>query len=279
MKISPAAPAPTARALHVAWQAAHRAGEMIRAGWSQAQAIEEKGIGDLVSQIDIDCDRAIQKEIRSAYPDDVILSEEISPDATALPERFWVVDPLDATSAFLFRVAEDMPSVMIALCEAGQTPLALVHFPLTAETFYAAKGYGAYRDGVRLRCTSALLSEAWIELNQYAHAKYESPVFRRLQESLRQSGGARLVTSGTPYSGISLRIAEGRKKLSAVVHDNNPARIKQAPWDVIPPSLILQEAGGVVVNLRGQAYDPFKPEPFVMAASRSLAEDICRLGR
>jgi fructose-1,6-bisphosphatase/inositol monophosphatase family enzyme len=266
-------PMQTQMALTVAVRAASKAGEIIRENYPQVQAISEKTHGDLVSQIDVKCDTAVHEAIHAAYPDDLIISEELSPEV--LPEEeYWIVDPLDGTSAYLFRVSEDMPSVMIAYCDTQGARFSVVYFPLTDEMFYAVRGQGAYVRQRRLRCKDCDLAAAWVDMNQYSNVQYESLEFRKLRERLRQPGGAQLVSSSPAHSGLALRIAEGNKRLSAVVHDNGPDYLKQGPWDVLPIALIFTEAGGSIVSLKGQSYDPFKPEPFLLAASRKLADQI-----
>ena len=265
--------------LRLMMRAARHAGRLIVNAYDQLQVIEEKEYGNLVSQVDNDCDGIIHKTIGRARPGEVILSEERDPHADVSSGRAWVVDPLDATSAMLFRSSPDMPSVMIARLQDGEATSSVVHFPLTDEWFYAVRGLGAYKGKQRLECKDERLENAWIEMNQHADASKESPVFRSLREKLRSPGNARLVSSSPPHSGVGVRIAEGRKRLSAVIHDNDPnnhdpAKAKQAPWDVFAAALILREAGGVVVNFDAQPYDPFKPEPFIMAASNKLAEKI-----
>lgn len=262
--------------LKVTASAAFRAGKIIRRGYNEIQGIQEKGLGDLVSQIDVECDALIQKEIRRVFPRDVILSEELSPQLSSGEERFWIIDPLDGTSAFLFRSCEDMPAVMIGLREQGETLLSVIYFPLTNELFWAVRGYGAYKFYDRLKCTEWKLHESWVEMNQYSDVEFESEIFKKLRRNLRSLGGPRLVTSSPPHSGTGVRIAEGRKKIAAVIHDNGSEKIKQAVWDVIPVALILEESGGVAVNFHDEPYDPFRPEPFIMASSRELAREIMR---
>jgi myo-inositol-1(or 4)-monophosphatase len=279
LRIASRIPDKTRSALLVAVRAAERAGEIVRQGYNQAErVVEEKGLGDLISKIDIECDQVIEAEIHRSFPDDVILSEELNPHVAEPQSADWIIDPLDATSAFLFTAAKDMPSVMIARLDGAGTGFSVVYFPLTREWFYAVKGHGAYKGARRLHCKpSPRLHEAWVEMNQYSDARLESAVFGALRENLRKPGGARLVTTSVPHSGVGARIAEGEKKLSAVIHDNNPVRVKQAAWDVVPVALILEEAGGVVVNLQGRPYDPFAVEPFVMAGSKAFADEVIKL--
>ncbi|HSX15438.1 MAG TPA: inositol monophosphatase [Candidatus Saccharimonadales bacterium] len=263
--------------LNLMVRVARQAGKIVCAGYNRPQEVIEKGYADLVSQIDEDCDQLIHGEIGRHRLGEPILSEEASPDVDISQGKAWVVDPIDATSAMLFRVSPDMPAVMLARTKDAVPQASVVYFPLTDELFWAARGLGAYKGKQRLHCQGDVLSGAWVELNQYGDVREESAVFRGLREALRRPGGARLVSSSPPHSGAGIRIAEGRKRLSAIVHDNNPHKVKQAPWDVLPIQLILHEAGGVVLNFNGEEYDPFQPEPFVMAASRRLAEQIIAL--
>jgi fructose-1,6-bisphosphatase/inositol monophosphatase family enzyme len=272
-------PKPTIAALSVAVRAADRAGEIIREGYYQALEIKDKGHGDLVSQVDIKCDHVISEAIYASYPDDIIVSEELSPNVDPNHTKYWVVDPLDGTSAYLFRTSPDMPSVLIAYCDEQGAQFSVVYFPLTDEFFYAVRGHGAYENRRRLECKNYKLNESWVEMNQYSEAVYESDVFKAMRNGLRSKGGAKLVTTCPPHSGVGVRIPQGEKKVAAVVHDNNGRWLKQGPWDIIPVALIVTEAGGAVINFKGKTYDPFSPEPFIVASSNKLAMDIVKLAK
>lgn len=193
--------------------------------------------------------------------------------------RIWIIDPLDSTTGSIFRAGIDIPSVLVALREDGVVKVGVIFFPLTGEYFYAVRGSGAYKNGVRIRIKTPVpsLREAWIDMNQYGDSSYETPAFEILRKRLRLPGGARLVTSLVPHSGIVARIVEGQKMISAVIHDNNPKKMKQAPWDVAAPQLFFEEAGGVFLNLEGRKYDPFNPELIIAAASGELAFEIINL--
>lgn len=263
----------TADRLFVAFRAVERAGGIVRDGYDAVHRIDEKGQGDLVCEVDFECDRAIQETILEHDPEAVILSEELSPDIGDT-SAYWVEDPVDGSASYMYKVSREMPSNMVAYRRAGQTELAVINFPLTDEIFWAVRGFGAYKgtdEPTRLRCQQPDdLGKAWVEMNRNSDERLQAEAFTRLDGRLRVPGGARLVTSNAPHSGLAARMAAGEKRLSAIVHDNNPHKIKQGPWDVIPAALILEEAGGVVATLEGKPYDPFKPEPFVMAASNKV---------
>lgn len=240
--------------------------------------IEQKAAGDLVSQVDIDADQAACGVLRE-NSDLPILSEELN---CSLEERdnLWIVDPLDASSAYLCQAGDQYPSVLVAQRRAGETTLGVVYFPLTGQWFYALKGRGAWVDGKRLVCdSSATLSKSWVEMNHYGDCRHETEFFASLQKQLRSNAGARLVTCGVPNSGVAMRIALGRSSLAAAVHDNNASSVKQAPWDIAAPQVILEEAGGVFLNPRGQRSDPFLAEPIIVARSHALAQSLIELNQ
>ena len=264
--------------LVIAIDAAAAAGSIIRDGSGQIHDIESKGVGDLVSQVDTDADVVITKVIRAAS-DLPILSEESSPTVDDPNADFWIVDPLDATSAFLTQAGPQYPAVLINHQSGPVTTCGLVYFPLTEEWFYAVKGKGAFKDGQPLRVSDepVTLLESWVEMNQYSDNELETKLFASMRESLRSHYGARLVTTNPPHSGVATRIAESLTSLTVCIHDNSMDHIKQAAWDIAAPRLVLEEAGGVFLNFEGKPLDLFLAEPFVVARTRELAMEVIQL--
>jgi myo-inositol-1(or 4)-monophosphatase len=266
----------------IAMLAAKEAGLIMINGYDKLQTVEEKGIGDLVSKVDRDCDAAIQSKLHGMLPNDDVLSEELAHDTKEKGQRLWVVDPLDATAAYLFRAGKDIPSVMIALRENFRTRLSVILFPLTGEWFYAkeGEGEGAFKDGQRITTEGVTknLKEAWVETNHYRDISFETPAFAELCKKLRSPQGPREVRSLMPSAGgIIARIIDQQKKIAAIIHDNNPDRVKQAPWDIIPPQLLIKKAGGIMVNFKNEEVDPFKPEPYIAAGNEKIATAIVNL--
>ncbi|MDG1874689.1 MAG: inositol monophosphatase family protein, partial [Mariniblastus sp.] len=174
--------------LHTAVRAAQAAGVIIRDGSEKLNVVEQKGVGDLVSEVDREADRVACDILRSAS-DLPILSEELNADQTTSNDM-WIVDPLDGSSAYLMSAGPHFPAALIALRENGSTRLGVVYFPLTNQWFYAEKNCGAWHNGVRLHCdTGDSLSNVWVEMNQYGDANLETEYFRNLKERLRSEKG------------------------------------------------------------------------------------------
>ena len=264
--------------LYTAVLAAQAAGEIIRDGSEKLNVVEQKGVGDLVSDVDREADR-VACDILRAASELPILSEELNADQSTTNDM-WIVDPLDGSSAYLMSAGPHFPAALIALRESGSTRLGVVYFPLTDQWFYAEKNCGAWHNGEPLRCdTGDSLSEVWVEMNQYGDANLETEYFRNLKERLRSKNGARMVTSTVPHSRVAMRIAVGDSLLAAAIHDNNPACTKQAAWDIAAPQIIMEEAGGVFLNPDGEPSNPFDSRPIIVSRSLELAREIIGLGR
>ena len=131
--------------LSLAVRTAAAAGAVVRNGCGEINVIEQKQIGDLVSEVDRQADRVACATLaeESSFP---ILSEELHSDQETVDDM-WIVDPLDATNAFLLNAGTQYPSVLVALRQNADIELGVVYFPLTEEWFYAQRGRGAWCDG------------------------------------------------------------------------------------------------------------------------------------
>ncbi len=263
----------------LAARAAAAAGAIIRDGYQQVHEISQKEVGDLVSRIDFEADKAACAILGT--PDDklLIVSEELNPDQYQPSDDMWIVDPLDGTTAYLMGGGPGIPSVLIAKQISGKIVLGIVYFPLTDEWFYAVRGRGAYRNGKRLLMDneSLDLTSCWVEMNQYGNVLFETDFFAAARRALRSSKGARIVTSGFPSAGVAMRIAEQASGLKVAIHDNCPESVKQGPWDIAATQLIFEEAGGVFVNPELERISPFRAEPIIVAPSIQLAARIVEL--
>ena len=99
---------------------------------------------DMVSEVDVACERLIVDGIHAARPGDGILSEEGANAATTSGVR-WVIDPIDGTTNYLY--GHPGYAVSIAVEIDGEVAVGVVHDPIHAECFSAVRGLGATRNG------------------------------------------------------------------------------------------------------------------------------------
>lgn len=107
--------------------------------------ITDKADATPLTAADLAAHKLIVNALTELTPDIPILSEEAANISWAVRQhwqRYWLVDPLDGTKEFIKRNGEF--TVNIALIEQGEPVLGVVHAPVLAKTYYAAKAQGAW---------------------------------------------------------------------------------------------------------------------------------------
>ena len=124
---------------------AKRAGEFIRHEGQQfdRSKIQEKGLNNLVSYVDMEAEKMIVQTLKFTLPDAGFITEEGT--ETEKAEKYnWVIDPLDGTTNFMHGLPPY--SVSIALVENDEPVLGVVYIISSDECYHAIKGGGAFRD-------------------------------------------------------------------------------------------------------------------------------------
>lgn len=230
--------------VRVAERAARRAAEYIRATGRDAQAWDRKGPRDFVTEVDREAERLIGDTLRSAYPESVVMGEELSPAASAAAPAaaalLWIVDPLDGTKNFLHGYpwyAVSVAAVVNGKLAAG----AVVDVPRDL-AYHAVQGGGAWCDGARLSVstiadpTRGLIGTGFPFRTPALLPRY----LRQFAAVTRAAGGLRRAGSAAlDLVDVALGRFDGFWELSL------------APWDIAAGTLIVREAGGRVTDLDG----------------------------
>jgi myo-inositol-1(or 4)-monophosphatase len=134
--------------LDVAVEAVRRAGALLVEGDGHARTIETKSSAtDMVSEMDRGAETVIRAVIAGRRPGDAVLGEEGGELAGRTGIR-WVVDPLDGTTNYLYRLPAWCVSVA---AEDGEGVMAgAVYDPNHDELWTAARGSGSRCNGVPL---------------------------------------------------------------------------------------------------------------------------------
>lgn len=232
--------------LNAAIEAADAAGQIQMAGFGQAHQVSTKATAiDLVTEIDQQSDAAIVAILQQRCPDDWILSEEQFTEGDSVDlSRTWVIDPLDGTTNYAHGFPQFASS--IAYFQQGKPVLGVVYDPFKQERFVAIQGSGAFLNGQRLKTSRdrvqnlshALLATgfpydiATSEVTNLDHFRQVAPHC----QGVRRPGAAALDLA---------YVAAGRL--------DGFWELKLSIWDVAAGILLVQEAGGQVSNLTGQA--------------------------
>ena len=99
-------------ALATAVKAARAAGKIMRANWHRPKRVNSAEAHDIKLELDVRCQKLIEKNLRAAFPQIPLLGEEgDSGDMNA--EYRWVVDPIDGTVNYAFGIPHAAVSIAL----------------------------------------------------------------------------------------------------------------------------------------------------------------------
>ncbi len=230
--------------LNIAVRAARRAGSVINRAALAGGGFEvrAKRANDFVTEVDKGAEAAILEIVRKAYPAHAILAEESGAAGSAEDEFRWIIDPLDGTTNFIHGFPQYC--VSIAVEHRGALEHAVVYDPVKDELFTASKGRGAFLNDRRIRVSKcARLGEALVGTGfPFKELGRVEPYLRQLRTLMERSSGVR--RAGAAALDLAY-VACGR--LDAFWE------LGLAPWDIAAGALLIQEAGGLVADLEGDA--------------------------
>jgi len=164
--VLPIPPKELRRALSTAVDAARAAGELMRRHIRAPKRVHAATQHDLKLELDVRCQRLIERRLRAAFPDWGMLGEEGSVRAAAGPR--WVVDPIDGTVNFAYGIPHACVSIALEVPapEPAHRPVAgVVYDPFCEELWTALRGQPARLNGRVVRVSERTrLAEAIVSL-------------------------------------------------------------------------------------------------------------------
>jgi myo-inositol-1(or 4)-monophosphatase len=228
--------------LNIAVRAARRAGSIINRAALAGGGLQvrSKRANDFVTEDDKAAEAAILEVVRKAYPSHAILAEESGASEAGDNEFRWIIDPLDGTTNFIHGFPQYC--VSIAVEQKGALEHAVVYDPVKDELFTATKGRGAFLNDRRIRVTKcARLGEALVGTGfPFKELDRVELYLRQLRAVMEKSSGVR--RAGAAALDLAY-VACGR--LDAFWE------LGLSPWDLAGGALLIQEAGGLVGDLKG----------------------------
>jgi myo-inositol-1(or 4)-monophosphatase len=256
-------------AMFLAEQIAREAGELIlrgerdRSGQRPEVESTKSSPTDVVTAMDRAVEDLLRRRLAVARPGDGVLGEEDGGQAgtTGLT---WVLDPIDGTVNYLYRIPAYAVSVALVTGDptvpgAWQPVAACVHQPATGDTWTAAEGEGAWLGSRQLHLAPVpTLSQALVATG-----------FGYRQ--VRRTGQARVLTGVLPRVRDIRRIGSAALDLCGVATGTLDAYYERGVnvWDIAAAALVLSEAGGTLRGLRGA---PAGPEMVVAGGDRLAGE-------
>jgi myo-inositol-1(or 4)-monophosphatase len=229
--------------LTTAIEAVVAAGDVQMAHFGRAIRVDKKGVIDLVTEVDLEVERAFRELIAERFPDHHILAEEMGGSAMVPAGPCWLFDPIDGTTNY----AHGLPifCASLALEIDGIPEVAAVYDPTRRELFTAERGGGAYLNGQPLRVSPAdrLVDSMLVTGFPYdVHARVPE-IVGLFGEFVRQARAVRRLGSAA----IDLcYVAAGR--LDGFWETDLRA------WDIAAGAMMVTEAGGIVTGIDGSPF-------------------------
>ena len=195
-----------------------------------------------VTAADRDSETATVRVIRRAFPRHAILGEESGAHAGEAGAR-WIVDPIDGTRGFTRGGSFWGP--LVALEHGGEVVVGAMALPAMGETYWAARGRGAFLQRGRGKPSRLRVSrlgdwsEATLSLGEmrFLLAPERAPAVERLVATAASArcygdlAGCALVLTGRAEAWIEAGVKE---------------------WDLAPLQILVEEAGGRFTDLEGR---------------------------
>ncbi|WBB81779.1 inositol monophosphatase family protein [Micromonospora sp. WMMD882] len=243
--------------------------EVAREAAATAHRMREEGVAvaatkstatDVVTAADRAVERQVVAHLRRLRPHDAVLGEEYGTDpaATAGSDVRWIVDPIDGTVNYLYRLPYH--AVSLAAEVAGEVVAGVVRGIATGDEWTATRGGGAFRDGRRLGCsTETDLGQALVATGFGYDAGRRAHQARVLAGLITEVRDIRRLGAAS----VDLCLAaEGR--VDAYYEKGLNA------WDLAAGGLVATEAGLRVTGLEGRPAGP----DLVLAAPPALFDAL-----
>ncbi len=202
----------------------------------QPLLVERKEDGSPVTMADKKTEEFLRTELSAAFPDHGIVGEEFG-EESATRQFVWTIDPIDGTRSFVRGIP--LFGTLVALLEHGEPVLGIACLPALDETYLAAKGMGAFCDGMPLHVSQTQsLEDAFVCCGD--SSAFENAGMSGYQQALLKQ--SQLVRGYSDCFGHTMVL---RGAVDAMV---DPL---VSIWDIAPLICLIQEAGGTYFGFDG----------------------------
>jgi len=225
-------------------EAARQGGAILQDFAQKGFSIESKGESiNLVTEADLQSEKAIIQSIRKAFPEHQILSEEQGLQDIPQHPIKWIIDPLDGTVNFAHGFP--MYNVSIGVEYEGTCIIGAIYDPTRNELFLGQQGRGATLNGKPIHVSAApKLAEALL-VTGFAY-----DIHTATDNNLKEFGAFTVRAGGMRRTGTAAidlcYIACGRL--------DGFWELQLKPWDTAAGKVIVEEAGGKITNYAGEPY-------------------------
>lgn len=250
--------------------AARRAGEVVREALQDDRKVMTKSCSvDLVTQTDQKVEQLIIQSVKEKFPTHKFIGEEsvAAGEACVLTDSpTWIIDPIDGTTNFVH--AFPFVAVSIGFSVNKKVEFGVVYSCLEDKMYTARRGRGAFCNGEPLQVSDQKDIKQSIVATEFGSSRDPEAV-DKIFSSLRNvlcvpvHGVRGAGTAAINMCLVACGCVEAYYEMGIHV------------WDVAAGSLIVSEAGGVLMDVEGGDVD-LMSRRIVAANNRTIAERLVK---
>lgn len=225
-----------------------------------ANAIEYKGLNDMVSYVDKNAEKQLVKNLSKILPGSGFITEEDTENITDKTYT-WIIDPLDGTTNFIHGIPTY--AVSVALYEENEPVIGVVYEINRGEMFSTFKGGAAFLNNKPIHVSkNGNLAQSLLATGFPYYQFDKQPQYMQLfTEMMQKCHGLRRIGSAA----VDLAyVACGRFDAFFEYNLNS--------YDVAAGAYLVQQAGGKVMNFAGG--EEFIETREMLATNGFVSEEI-----
>lgn len=202
--------------------------------------IRAKGTNDFVTTCDIKISNFLCDKLPNILNDSIALSEEGS---IVNPQKgyYWIIDPIDGTSNFIYNIPDY--AISVGLVKDGKPVLGVVYAPKKNEMYYAAEGMGAFCNGKAIHvCNDKSIHSTIVLSETNPYSDRTKNAFAAVFQELFKDCIDYRITGSAALDCCYIACGRGGVFVSE----------KLKPWDYAAGVVIIQEAGGNITQWNGE---------------------------
>jgi len=219
-----------------------------------------KGFSDYQTNVDIEVEKQIHRDLSATFPDWGFLGEEDIYENTK-SQYVWILDPICSTNNFVFGLP--LFGTALGLMKENDIILSFIYLPLFDNLLWAMKGSGAFLNDKPI-CVSKRnnLKDALV---LYDNQFYKSDKMITNLIKLSDKCFTMRITGSAAYDmfSVAIGVAEAR-----IFH-------KTKYYDFFQASLLIEESGGCITNFKGEKVTISDTE--VLASNGYVHNDILKI--
>lgn len=210
------------------------------ARFDRAHIEKKMGFNNLVSYVDKQSEKMLVTELSRILPGSGFIGEEGTDIVSGNGYR-WIIDPLDGTTNFTHGFP--LFAISIGLALEDRVVLGIVYEVNKREMFHSYEGSPAFMNDKEIRVSGISSMEDSLLATGFPYYQFDKmeAYLRIIQNFLKTSHGVRRMGSAaTDLAYVACGRFEGFFE-----YDLNP-------WDVAAGTFLVQQAGGIVTDFKGQ---------------------------